>query len=568
VQECEADGCREIKDDRDKSPNAEMYESCVGWRQTGGCSPEGDREPTSDLDCDHTVAAGASGYCECSTDHKVGFTCTHEPLKCHDVCQKSGKQECEADDQEKKKSGSQAIAAKVVFDPSCIGWRQTGGCSAGGDREPKGDKACDNYIDDGSSGFCKCGGGRTAARSDCDHSRISCAEECAKETYTCVAWRQTGECRFDGPLEPRLDRSCEEQEPEGSVSGYCECGQGRRTRLRGCDDGLVAEESMTCALWCAQEWSLDFYQHLELPRSASAQEVKRAFRKLSLKYHPDRQKTTTALENAKVQKRFDNIRTAYETLSDEELRVVYDSGGHAALKEVIDAGGKKKDIAKVQAKNAEVSVTLESIYTGSSMTIAFGRKVICMGCKADNNRGKCAACGKCRDQTKIQLVQMGPFKMQQKVQVPSPLKCKNANVELDLLVERGVAGGTKVTFKSKGEQVPGMLPGDLIVKIKQAKHDTFKRRGNDLYTTVHISLKEALLGFVHTLVHLDGHEVILRSKDGEIIIPRQEIIVKDEGMPHHNNPSEHGDLYVKYRIDMPTSLTVDTQEWLAKHFPE
>ena len=163
--------------------------------------------------------------------------------------------------------------------------------------------------------------------------------------------------------------------------------------------------------------------------------------------------------------------------------------------------------------------------------------------------------------------------MNQKVRVASPLKCKKEAVVLDLLVERGVAEGSAVTFRGKGEQVPGMLPGDVNVKLKQAAHAVFKRRGNDLYATVRITLKQAVLGFNVTLAHLDGHEVFVTAplQPGttvqKIVKPRQEIQIKGEGMPLHNTPSQRGSLYVKFRIDMPQSLNSATREWLAENLP-
>merc|ERR1712216_92771 len=96
---------------------------------------------------------------------------------------------------------------------------------------------------------------------------------------------------------------------------------------------------------------------------------------------------------------------------------------------------------------------------------------------------------------------------------------------------------------------PGQIPGDVIVELKQKSHPDFRRDGNDLHANLDITLKEALLGFSKTLVHLDGHPVTI-SEDG-VTKPGQIRKVAGEGMPHHNFPSDKGQLFVKYSFIMP-----------------
>merc|ERR1711871_1835232 len=113
------------------------------------------------------------------------------------------------------------------------------------------------------------------------------------------------------------------------------------------------------------------------------------------------------------------------------------------------------------------------------------------------------------------------------------------------------------------EQTPGIIPGNDILVLKQRKHNIFTRKGNDLEATLHISLKEALLGFKHEITHLDGHKVIIERNGDKSTIPGQVIKMKKEGMPIHNFPSDRGNLYVKIVVDFPTTLSDKQKEGIS-----
>lgn len=104
---------------------------------------------------------------------------------------------------------------------------------------------------------------------------------------------------------------------------------------------------------------------------------------------------------------------------------------------------------------------------------------------------------------------------------------------------------------------PGAPPGDVVFVLKMAHHDFFERSGNDLLTTVKITLSEALLGFDRILVtHLDGRGIRVSSPKGKVVQPGQSIVLRGEGMPTYKTPDVKGDLYVVLDIEMPT------QDWL------
>jgi DnaJ family protein A protein 2 len=103
-----------------------------------------------------------------------------------------------------------------------------------------------------------------------------------------------------------------------------------------------------------------------------------------------------------------------------------------------------------------------------------------------------------------------------------------------------------------------MPPGDVVFLLKMQHHETFERSGNDLLTTVQITLSEALLGFDRILVtHLDGRGIRVATPAGKLVKPGQTIVLRGEGMPTYKTPDVKGDLYIILDIEMPSP------EWMS-----
>merc|ERR1711991_686438 len=134
-------------------------------------------------------------------------------------------------------------------------------------------------------------------------------------------------------------------------------------------------------------------------------------------------------------------------------------------------------------------------------------------------------------------------------------KVVNGENELFITIERGMPDGHKMVFHGEADQGPEINPGDVVFAIRTAPHPQFRRDANqvDLHYIMHITLLEALVGFEKEVTHLDGHAVTV--KRSKVTRPRQVVKIKAEGMPRHEYPSEFGDLYVEFRILMPTTLT-------------
>ena len=117
---------------------------------------------------------------------------------------------------------------------------------------------------------------------------------------------------------------------------------------------------------------------------------------------------------------------------------------------------------------------------------------------------------------------------------------------------------------SFGQQRPGQIPGDVIMTLRQKKHQMFTRSGNDLKMEMTITLKEALLGFTKTITHMDDHTVEIKRK--KITKPFFVKTIKGEGMPIHQFPSEFGDLHVKFIVEMPKQLNDAQKKFVEENF--
>jgi len=303
----------------------------------------------------------------------------------------------------------------------------------------------------------------------------------------------------------------------------------------------------------------DYYEVLEVSRDATEADIKKAFRKLSIKHHPDK-------GGDKIL--FQQIQRAYEVLSNEELRMVYDHAGHEGVEEhekgqnapasPFDAffGGGQRGVNRGPDAKVEMKVSLDDMYNGNDVSMSITRRIVCRNCKGRSQwrQSHCQECGECPPEVKMVPMQVAPgFVVQQQQHVPSEHRCKNEPKELKMTVEKGAPDGHEVRFKGASEQSPGQVPGDVIVVLKQKDHHLFTRKGNDLHMTMEISLKEALTGFTRTVRQMDGRDIEV-SESG-VTGPYSTKIIKGEGMPVHGVPSETGNLKVQMKVKFPRSLT-------------
>lgn len=223
----------------------------------------------------------------------------------------------------------------------------------------------------------------------------------------------------------------------------------------------------------------------------------------------------------------------------------------------------------------QIKATLEDLYNGRTVKIAVTRKVIV---------GDTTDCEVCEGSgVQVQMRQIGPGMLQQ-LQRQCPdcdgqgyiARNKKERKVLEVRIEKGMKNDQKITFRGMSDEIPGIETGDINFVVQEQEHDRFQRKGADLLIVKTLSLNQALTGFQWKLVHLDGRELIIKSRPGEVIKPESGRakpfvkVLKDEGMPSFGNPFVKGDLYVLFRITFPNTgdLSEDVIKILRNVLPE
>mmetsp|Transcript_18429 Transcript_18429/g.37599 ORF Transcript_18429/g.37599 Transcript_18429/m.37599 type:complete len:374 (-) Transcript_18429:46-1167(-) len=340
----------------------------------------------------------------------------------------------------------------------------------------------------------------------------------------------------------------------------------------------------TCVMFA--EAGKDYYSVLEVPRNADDAAIKRAYRKLSLKYHPDKNKDPSAKEM------FSEVSAAYEVLSDKEKRKIYDTQGEEGLKRHEQRGGRGggnpfdmfsnmfggrrgggQDQDKGPDVNLDVEVTLQDLYLGKSIELLVKKQIVCRQCGGSGARNpedlhRCNTCG--GSGVRVVRQQIAPGFVQQmqttctdcggkgKVIKHVCQKCKGKKIQAGsetilLEVEKGMPDGHVITFEQQSDESPDKMAGDLKFKVNTLPHHLFRRKGNDLRMKMRLSLREALLGFSRKVEHVDGH--VFTVADGGTTQHGAVRVVKGEGMPEHNYASQKGNLHVEFEVEMPPQLT-------------
>jgi len=155
-------------------------------------------------------------------------------------------------------------------------------------------------------------------------------------------------------------------------------------------------------------------------------------------------------------------------------------------------------------------------------------------------------------------------------------KTKNERKVIEVHVEKGASHNQRVTFRGLADETPGCdETGDVNIIIQEKEHHFFKRKGADLLITKTISLKQALCGYTLRFNHLDGRDVVIKTKPGEVIQSGESttgmpytMMVPNEGMPSRGNPFVKGNLYVSFSIQFPKKLDKDVVEKLRDLLPD
>lgn len=316
--------------------------------------------------------------------------------------------------------------------------------------------------------------------------------------------------------------------------------------------------------------------------NASQDELKKAYRKLALKYHPDK--------NPEDPDKFKQISQAYEVLSDPKKRDTYDKGGEQAIQEGGNGGGgfhfsSPMDIFDMffggggrrrerRGKDVvhQLPVSLKDLYNGSVRKLALQKNVICDKCEGrGGKKGAVEKCSNCKGSgVQVRIQQLAPGMVQQIQSMCSECqgqgerispkdRCKACNAKkvvrerkiLEVHVDKGMRDGQKITFSGEGDQEPGLEAGDIIIVLEEKEHESFRRSGNDLLYKQTLELVESLCGFHKSIKTLDDRELVVSTLPGEVIKHGDVKSVIGEGMPMYKNPFEKGRLILQFSVNFP-----------------
>jgi DnaJ family protein A protein 2 len=338
----------------------------------------------------------------------------------------------------------------------------------------------------------------------------------------------------------------------------------------------------------------EFYEILGVPQEASTDEIKKAYRKKVMKAHPDK---------GGDPEEFKRLQAAYEILSNQEKRELYDKYGIDGIREGggggmdpfeslfggLFGGGRrqqKQGPKKVKPILKEMKVTLEDIYNGKMKKLTFQRHRNCEAC--DGKGGKDAKkCGTCKGNGMIEkVVQLGPgfisssrsvcpeckgegttFDKGSKCKVCKGNKIKTEEKTIEVPIEQGAPNEHHVSFSGEGDEIPGALAGDIVVRLLIEPHKKFERKGADLYFKKKISLYEALTGCIFYIEQLDGKKVLIATSPHEVISPGSRKELKGKGMPFYKDSMSHGNLYVDFDVEFPKRQELKNLEELKKILP-
>lgn len=334
----------------------------------------------------------------------------------------------------------------------------------------------------------------------------------------------------------------------------------------------------------------DYYEVLGVSRNASPEEIKSAYRKAAMKFHPDRNPENKAESEAK----FREATEAYSVLSDAQKRQVYDTYGHAGLSgmpvgfdasifeqfndifgdffgiEDLFGGGRGRRRTRRQRGSDlryDMTLSFEEAAAGVKTKIKIPRQEICDKCQGSGAKAgtRPAACSTCHGRGQVHYTQ-GFFTVSrtcpacggagQVISEPCP-QCRGAGRAerertLELRIPAGVDTGTRIRMTGEGEPgANGGPPGDLYVVLTVKEHPFFDRRDSDLYCTIPISVAQAALGAEIMVPTLNGEEKLEIPEGTQ---SGTAFRLKGKGLPDPND-GRRGDLYVHIRVVIPTRLT-------------
>ncbi|TKW10041.1 hypothetical protein SEVIR_6G099600v4 [Setaria viridis] len=322
--------------------------------------------------------------------------------------------------------------------------------------------------------------------------------------------------------------------------------------------------------------SRDYYEILNVDRGATDDDLRRAYRRLAMRWHPDK----NPAGKADAEARFKEITEAYNVLSDADKRAVYDEYGEEGLRrEVPQAGGGGNDDIFAEFFGSTPFTYCNTAVGGGgggsrqpppppAWDSGFGRSY-------RRNQGGSGAAStmapppppvESRLACTLEELYMGVTKKMRisRNVVDASGRMKTESEILSIEVKPGWKKGTKITFPGKGNQQWSQLPADLVFVVDEKPHPVYRRDGNDLVAEARVTLAEALGGTVVVLAALDGRELAVdvgggggdeEEEEAPVVCPGYELVVPMEGMPIAREPGRRGSLRIRFDVAFPERLT-------------
>jgi molecular chaperone DnaJ len=348
----------------------------------------------------------------------------------------------------------------------------------------------------------------------------------------------------------------------------------------------------------------DYYEVLGVDKKADDEAIKKAYRKLALENHPDRNPG-----NAEAEKRFKEAAEAYAVLSDAQKRQRYDQFGHAAVdgpqgggggfqsaedifaafgdmfggggggffEQFFGGGGRRGRGRRGASLKVDLELTLEEVATGVKKTIELKRPEPCAHCggsgaKPGTKRRDCKTCNGhgqvVRQQGFFQLRQACPSCNGQGSTIDDPCpKCQGRGAipkesPITLTIPAGIESGHTERIAGQGEPGDGGgPPGDLVVVLHVKDHDVFTRYGDDLLMQTRITFRQAVVGDEIELPTITGETVAMKIPAGTQ--PGEKLRVRSQGLPRPDGYGR-GNLVVQIQVDVPKKITAEQEELLRK----
>ncbi len=345
----------------------------------------------------------------------------------------------------------------------------------------------------------------------------------------------------------------------------------------------------------------DYYEVLGVEKGASSDDIKKAYRKLAIQFHPDK----TAGDKA-AEEKFKEATEAYEVLSDPQKKGRYDQfgfagvdpsagGGQAAYRDFEDlfgggafgdlfgsffggGGGRRESTPRGSDLRYDLELDFADAAFGKKVELSYTHSVGCTVCQGSGAEAgsKRKVCATCQGQGQVRrssgffsIAQTCPTCNGEGHTIDKPCRsCRGTGTErkkntYTVQIPAGIENGKRIRIEGQGDAGPhGGVAGDLYVYMKIRDHDHFERSGNDLYCLVPISLTQAALGAEINVGTLDGKKIRLKIPAGTQ--NNKSFRIKDAGIPFLHTPTRKGDLYIKIRVTVPENLNSKARDLLAQ----